>query len=127
MMKLAPISALVLLVACAPAKFIEKGIHDGVEVAYRWNHPVDKPSELLLRLKNTTAGDKHLDLVLDLSYQGLTVESFEADTCIRAGQTMNGKLNGIYFVPQRLTTAQIKDGGADLDMTRTLIEPATCP
>lgn len=115
------------LTACAPMPFIQKGTHNGVEVAYRWDHPPGKPSELLLRLRNTAAEDRHVNVVLDLYYQGRTLETLEADTCIKAGQTLNGRLNGIYFVPQRLTTAQIKDGSADVEMTRTLIEPAACP
>ena len=78
-------------------------------------------------MKNTAQEDKHLSIVLDLYYQGRTVETFEADTCMRAGQTLSGKLNGIYFVPQRVTTAQIKDGSAEVELTRTLIEPAACP
>lgn len=123
-------AALLLVLAfagCAPTQFIQKGTHNGVEVAYRWNHPPGGPSELLLRLKNTAADDRNVNVVLDLHYQGRTMETLEADTCIKAGQTLNGKLNGIYFIPERLTTAQIKDGSADVEMTRTLIEPATCP
>ena len=111
----------------AQSKFIQKGEQNGVEMAYRWNHPVGKPSELLLKLKNNSQEDKHVDLVIDLYYQGLTVESFEADTCIKAGQAMNGKLNGIYFVPERVTTEQIKSGDAEAELTRTVINTAACP
>jgi hypothetical protein len=111
----------------AQSKFIHKGERNGVEMAYRWDHPLGKPSELLLRLKNTSKEDRHLDLVIDLYYQGLTVESFQADTCIKAGATLNGKLNGIYFVPTRVTTEQIKSGDAEAEMTRTEVEAANCP
>lgn len=126
MMKLAGIALVLIATGCASVQYIEKGTHDGVEVAYRWNHPVGKPSELLLRLKNVAATDKHVNVVLDLYYQGRTVETFEADTCIRGGQTLSGRLSGIYFVPQRLTTEQIKDGSGEVEMTRTLIEPSAC-
>ena len=115
------------LMGCASTQYIQKGTHNGVEVAYRWNHPAGKPSELLLLLKNTAAEDRQVNVVLDLYYQGRTIETLEADTCIKAGQTMNGRLNGIYFIPERLSTAQIKDGSAEVEMTRTLIEAATCP
>lgn len=116
-----------VLLACSPTQYLHKGVQDGVELAYRWNHPPGKPSELLLKMVNTTAEDKHVDLVIDLYYQGLTVESLEADTCLKAGQTMNGKLNGIYFVPTRLTTDQIKNGDAKAELTRTTIDVSTCP
>ena len=108
---------------CAPPQYLQKGVQDGVQLAYRWNHPPGKPSELLLKLVNT----KSVDLIIDLSYQGLTVETMELDTCIRAGRTMNGKLNGVYFIPTRLTTEQIKSGDAVAEMTRTIIAKSICP
>ena len=116
-----------LLMGCAAPQYLAKGTHDGVEVAYRWNHPANKPSELLLRLKNTTENDKQIELVIDVAYQGRTVESLSADTCIKAGQVLNGKLNGIYFIPTRVTTQQIKDGGVDVDLTRTTVAPCEPP
>lgn len=119
--------ATLLFSSCAMPQYVSKGTQNGVEIAYRWNHPVGKPSELWLRLKNTTEQDKHIDVGIDLYYQGRTVEMFEVDTCLRAGQLLNGKLNGIYFVPERVTTAQIKDGSAEVETTRTLIEPGSCP
>jgi len=118
--------AIALLLGCSAPAYLYKGTHDGVEISYRWNHPPGKPSELLLKLTNAAVEDKRLDLVIDLYYQGRTVESLQADTCIRSGQTLNGKLNGIYFVPQRVTTEQIKSGDAKVEMTRTGIEPAMC-
>lgn len=114
-------------ITLAQAQFISKGTHEGVEIAYRWRHPKGKPSELQLRMKNAAATDKRISLGIDLYYQGLTVESFEADTCLHAGQQITGRLNGFYFIPQRLTTAQIKDGGADIDITRTVVTDEPCP
>jgi predicted RecA/RadA family phage recombinase len=72
-----------------------------------------------MKLTNTTGEDLRIDLGIDLSYQGRTVETLSADTCIRAGQTLNGRLNGIYFIPERLTTEQIKDGGTQVELSRT--------
>lgn len=115
------------LQVAAQKDFIQKGEREGVEMAYRWNHPVGKPSELILKLKNTTQEDRHVSLVIDLYYQGLTVEVLEADTCIKAGRTLNGKLNGIYFIPQRLSSEQIKSGDAEAELTRSEVTPETCP
>lgn len=115
------------LVASAQRGFVDKGERDGVAMAYRWNHPVGKPSELILKLKNTTEEDKRVSLVIDLYYQGLTVEVMEADTCIKGGQTLNGKLNGIYFVPERVTTDQIRSGDAEAELTRSEVISETCP
>ena len=117
---------LLTLAACSGPQYLYKGERDGVELAYRWNHPKDKPSELLLHMKNMTPGDKRIALAIDLFYQGRTVETLEADTCIRTGQTLNGKLNGIYFIPERITTEQIKNGGVQVEMTKTRIEAEPC-
>ncbi len=118
---------LLLLAGCAPPEYLHKGVQDGVELAYRWNHPTGKPSELLLKMVNTTDQDKNVALIIDLYYQGLTVETLTADTCLPAGSTMNGKMNGIYFIPERLSTEQIKSGDATAELTRTNIENGTCP
>lgn len=126
-MKQLALLSILFLASCSMPQYVSKGTQNGVEIAYRWNHPVGQPSELWLRLKNTTEQDKHIDLGIDLYYQGRTVEMFEADTCLGAGQLLNGKLNGIYFIPERVTTAQIKDGSAEVETTRTLIETAGCP
>lgn len=119
---------LLALAGCKGPEWLQKGVHDGVELSYRWNHPAGKPTELLLRMHNPTSEDRAIDLAIDLYYQGRTVETLSADTCIRAGQTMTGKLNGIYFIPERVTTEQIKSGDAKAEVTRTQARPvARCP
>lgn len=115
-----------LLMGCSAPQYLHKGVYDGVELAYRWNHPTGKPSELLVRMENTATTDREVHLAIDLYYQGRTVETFTADTCIKAGRTMNGKLNGIYFVPAQLTTEQIKSGDAVAEMTRSEVAAGTC-
>lgn len=121
------IPLLLLTLSCTPTQDVHKGMQDGVELSYRWNHPVGKPSELLLKLVNTSADDKEVDLVIDLYYQGRTVEILSADTCIKAGRTLNGHLNGLYSIPSTLTGEQIRSGGTTAEMTRTTIAKSTCP
>lgn len=121
-----PIALVGLLFGCATKKYTYEGITDGVEVAYRWAHPAGKPSELLVRLRNTTAEDKQMALTLDLYLKGRTVETFEADTCIRGLQTLNGKLNGFFFIPKELTTEQIKSGEGTVEPTRISVSPGNC-
>jgi hypothetical protein len=112
---------------CAHAQLVEKGRINGVDVAYRWRHPTGKPSELLIRLENTEAHDQRVALHVDLIYQGLTVEIFEADTCIRAGAILNGRVNGIFFRPQRLTPEQLRSDDVQVDLTNTTVERGECP
>ena len=126
-MKASVLFPILLLASCAMPHYVSKGTHDGVEIAYAWNHPTGKPSELLLRMKNTGTTDKHVELAIDLYYQGRTVETFEADTCLPVGKLMVGKLNGIYFIPQRVSTEQIKDGSAEIEVTRTKATDQGCP
>lgn len=92
--------------ACKSPRFTMAGERDGVAVSYRWNHPPGKPGELLLKLSNQSSVAQQVQVSLDLSFQAFTVEQFTADTCIPAGRTFNGKLNGIYFIPRELTPEQ---------------------
>lgn len=120
------ILAAIALGAAGHGQFVDKGTIDSVQVAYRWAFPKGQP-ELLLRLRNTASMDRQAALTIDLFYQGRTIETFEADTCIRASQALTGKLNGIYFRPKRITAAQVKDGSAEVDVTRTEITASPCP
>lgn len=117
---------LILLCGCSGPQFLYKGQQDGVDIAYRWKHVPGKPTELLLRLENKAMEDKRMELVIDLYYQGRTVESLLADTCIKVGQTLNGKVNGFYFKPEKVSTEQIKSGEVNVEITRTMIEAAEC-
>ena len=69
-----------------------------------------------------------MHLGLDLYYQAFTVEQFTADTCIPAGRTFNGKLNGIYFVPQKLTPEQAASPDTKVELTGYSVERSvSCP
>jgi len=119
MKQVLPLVAFVLLVfsSCKAQQFTPAGSDRGVDVSYRWKHAPGKPSELLLKLVNTADSARTVHVGLDLYYQGLTVEQFSADTCIRAGRTMNGKLNGFYFVPQAVTPEQAEGPDVRVEMT----------
>lgn len=111
----------------AHGQLVQKGRINGVDLAYRWRHPAGKPSELLIRMENTEGSDRRVSLQVDLSYQGLTVELFEADTCIKAGGVLNGRVNGIFFRPERLTPEQLRSDDVQVEMTNTTVETGTCP
>lgn len=129
-MKAAPALLLLLfaLASCKAPQFIQSGQQDGVNVSYRWNHRPGKPSELLLKIVNEAPGDRQLHIGLDLYHQAFTVEQFTADTCIPAGRTFNGKLNGIYFIPQQLTAQQAAGPDTRVELTEFSVAPVTaCP
>lgn len=116
------------ITACKAPQFIQGGEKDGVAVSYRWNHRPGKPSELLLKIVNAGTSAQQVHLGLDLYYQGFTVEEFTADTCIPAGRTFNGKLNGIYFIPQKITPEQAASPDTKVELTGYNVEQAgSCP
>lgn len=118
----------VLLLGCAAPQFIQAGQKDDVSVSYRWNHRTGKPSELLLKIVNAGPSAQRLHVGLDLYYQAFTVEQFTADTCIPAGRTFNGKLNGIYFIPRKLTPEEAASPDTKVELTEYTVERAeACP
>ncbi len=125
MKKLLPF-ILSIFFGCSAPKTIHKAVHDGIEIAYHWDHDENEPSELVMRMDNKTLEDRRISLVIDIYLNGKTVETLQADTCIRLGQSLNGKLNGIYFVPENVSPAQIKSGEVQIEMTRTFVEPLPC-
>lgn len=117
-----------LILGCKAPQFVQAGQKDGVAVNYRWSHKEGKPAELLLKIVNASPSTQQLHLGLDLYYQGFTVEQFQADTCIPAGRTFNGKLNGIYFIPQQLTAEQAASPDTKVALTGFTTErTGSCP
>lgn len=120
--------SLLTISACAEAQMVQKGRINGIDLSYRWRHPAGKPSELLMRMENVELTDRRVTLQVDVSYQGRTVELFQADTCISAGAVLNGRVNGVYFRTGQLTRAQIESGDVEVDVTSTSVEETTnCP
>ncbi len=120
--------AMLALPACKMPQYVQAGTKNDVAVDYRWNVPPDKPAELLLRLKNSGTSAQRIHIGLDLYYQGFTVEELTADTCIPAGRTFNGKLNGIYFIPKRITPEQASSPDTKVALTDfTAVPVGACP
>lgn len=117
-----------VLFGCTAPQFIQAGQKGDVSVSYRWNHRPGQPSELLLKIVNAGASAQRLHLGMNLYYQAFTVEQFTADTCIPAGRTFNGKLNGMYFIPQELTPEQAASPDTKVELTEYAVDPAdSCP
>lgn len=117
-----------LLLGCKAPQFMQAGQKDHVSVSYRWNNKPGKPTELLLKIVNSGDSAQQLHMGLDLYYQGFTVEQFSADTCIPAGRTFNGKLNGIYFLPKQITAEQAASPDTKVELTEFTTETIDkCP
>lgn len=122
MKRLLPLLLSLALFGCKTAQFVQATKKDDVSLSYRWKHTTGKPSELLLKIVNESPSAQQLHLGLDLYYQGFTVEQFMADTCIPAGRTFNGKTNGIYFIPQKLTPEQAASPDTKMELTEFTTE-----
>lgn len=117
-----------LLLGCKAPQYVQAGQKDHVSVSYRWNSPPGKPTELLLKVVNSGDSAQQLHLGLDLYYQGFTVEQFSADTCIPAGRTFKGRLNGIYFIPKQITAEQAASPDTKVELTEFTAHPVgKCP
>ena len=87
-----------------------------------------KPSELLLKMVNGSDSARSVHVGLDLYSEGMTVERFSADTCMRAGRTLNGKLNGFYFIPTSITPEQAAGPDVKVELTELSVTPVVeCP
>lgn len=95
----------------------------GVEAAYRWSFPRSGPPELLLRLTNNSREARTMLLGLDVTRDLLTTQELRVDTCIRAAQVLNGKLNGFWFVPEGVDRAGIEGGSIGVVLTELAIDP----
>ncbi|MBK9421246.1 MAG: hypothetical protein IPN44_09335 [Flavobacteriales bacterium] len=119
---------LLALTGCKAQQFTQAGAAQGVQVSYRWKHAPGKPSELLLKMVNSSDSARSVHVGLDLYDQGRTVEQFTADTCMRARRTMNGRLNGFYFIPTTVTPEQAAGPDVKVELTELEVTPVVqCP
>ena len=108
-------------------KYVRSGLEKGIQVDHRWKLPKSGPPELLLRISNTTEVHKQVHVTVDVAYQGMTREVFEADTCIRSHQVLDGKLNGILFISSALDGDGIRRGDVDITLDRLEVLDGECP
>lgn len=99
-------------VCSAQDQYETKVDNEHMEIQGKWKFPVKKgveqPGELLLKMVNKS--DAAVTVTFDLEYSlGVrNVETFIVDTCMKAGKTMTGKLNGLYFISSNLSNEQLK-------------------
>lgn len=122
------LSGLLLAATAIAQEFTPLGEQQGVSIAYRWNHSKKGPSELLLKVHNPGDTARTVHAVLDLQLDGFTNEMFTADLCVPPGRALRGKFNGVYFVPQEVTTEQIRSGATRIELsTYTTTAVPSCP
>lgn len=129
---IAILSLFIVQTLSAQDTYTTKTSNDLIDIQAKWKYPVKKgveqPAELLLKVVNSS--DKLVSLTFDLEFSiGIqTAETFHVDTCVKAGKTMNGKLNGLYFVSGSLSNAQLKSDDFDWEINElSTAEIDTCP
>ncbi|MCB0762447.1 MAG: hypothetical protein KDC12_13050 [Flavobacteriales bacterium] len=118
--------SLILLIAStglAQKKFERISSQEGLEAYAKWGTAkVDgqKKSVILLKLINTNDSAIVYSLDVEFFFQGKRVEAFEQESaCIDGGKTHQGKLNGLYFYSETLSSEQITSDDFEYVITVT--------
>lgn len=108
-------------------EFITLADTNGLSIAYRWNHPKNKPTELLLRVNNPGPQARDLQAVLDLQVDGFTNEELIVELCIPPGRTLRGKFNGLYFTPEQVTRELVLQGATHVELSTCTVTQLETP
>ena len=99
--------------------YTQYSINDGLKLSYKWGTAKDTNGEtkkaLLIRSENTNDYAVSYTYTIDMYYEGILRETTTIeDECLKAGGVSMGKLNGIYFIPQRFTEEQLESSDFNL-------------
>jgi hypothetical protein len=86
---------------------------DGVQLSTKWvpasKFKKNSPLQLLIKAENKNAFEVELALSVALYLDGILEEqSGISELTLRAGKSLQGKLNGLFFESDRLSNEQIK-------------------
>ncbi len=125
-------------VSTSAACFGQKGYtqyikQDGLRMATKWAKAKDadgavKPA-LLIAIENTNKEPVAFSYTINLYYEGMLRETASmSEECIVGLKSRIGKLNGIYFIPQKFTPEQLKSSDFNFTMDGIEIEKVdSCP
>lgn len=105
---------------------------EGVTFGYKWaeakNEEGEKVPALLLEVRNENAHDILYNLSVDFYYEGILRESGPLESCVPAGRTRKGKLNGVYLLSENFTSEQIEGSDFKLELNDIEVEMTEkCP
>ena len=101
---------------------------DGLNVSTKWGKARDvdgirKPA-LLLAFENTNNYPVSYSFDILLYYEGVLRENGRIeDVCLDGLKSSIGKLNGIYFIPQKFTEEQLKNSDFKFVIEDLLVQP----
>jgi len=101
---------------------------DGVDFSNAWLKPgftEGKPVELLFKIKNNNKYAVLLTYSVDYYLNGELKESVELYYCLKAKKTATGKLNGLFFISEKLTNEQILSKGFKWELNDLKVKEVT--
>jgi len=111
------------LASCAKPTWVSLAKEEGLEVSAAWKQVKRKPGEnggdvrLELKVQNTGSSALTYQLGLDFFLNGVHIENIpSSEYCAMPGRTYTGKLNGVYFEPEKFNFAQVRDSSVSLEV-----------
>jgi hypothetical protein len=107
-----------LLLLAATGTFAQRGYtpyvtKDGVRIGTKWGTARDadgvrKPA-LLIGVENTNKETVRYSYQINFFYEGMLRETGNPEeVCLPGRSSRVGKINGVYFIPQKFTAEQLK-------------------
>lgn len=114
----------------AQKSYTQYSVTDSVRVSTKWSTAKDvdgvKKPALLIGIDNQNSHAVTASMELLFYYEGMLRESGQIDpTCVKSGNRVYGKLNGIYFIPEAFTPEQLKREEFSLQIESITIEEMT--
>jgi len=100
---------------------------DGLKISTKWskakNEEGEKKPALLFAIENVNEYDVEYSFEILFYYEGLLKENgaIEAE-CLQGMKSQIGKLNGIYFIPEKFTTQQLKSSDFNFEIESLMVE-----
>lgn len=100
---------------------------DGLKISTKWskakNEAGEKKPALFFAMENLNDYDVEYSFEILLYYEGLLKENgaIEAE-CLQAQKSQVGKLNGIYFIPEKFTEQQLKNSDFNFEIESVMVE-----
>ena len=100
---------------------------DGLKISKKWAKARDesgeKRSALLLALDNTNEHSMSFSIEMRFYYEGILKETgMIEDMCLSAKKSSIGRLNGLYFIPEKFTDQQLNSSDFNLEVDLVSIE-----
>lgn len=100
---------------------------DGLKISTKWSKAKDaqgtKKPALLIGIQNTNEYSVVYRYTINLFYEGMLRESGQMEEiCIDGLKSRIGRLNGVYFIPEKFTPEQLKSTDFNFEIDDVEVE-----